>query len=186
MDGIQDFFADHPNWGKVIVGALSVLVVFAIGTPVTMNVIGDVRAEAVAEHELRLDAEDQLDAEIAENADLIVALDGAQTATRNELTLHKAAYDIFVDLITDAVEDNAIDITAALNWVNDFDDTWADFQEQYELDQDNLYSSMAAWTNYAVANAGDIDGLEGWAETIDDWATENTGSNWDDYPEFTE
>lgn len=155
---MQDFIEDHPVWSTIIGLAGVLAIVFGVGTPVTMNVIGDLRAEAQAEHEQRIAAEEALADEIAENADLIAELTEAQQATEAELQTHMTAYSIFVEFINEKVEANEIEIDDIWDWIEAFDETWADFLEQYELDKSALYTSMSNWYQYLRDNCcGELD-----------------------------
>lgn len=152
MDGIQDFFDDHPNWGKVIVAVVAAAMAFCGSFFPLENQIDAVQAEAQAEHIARVEAEAALADQIAVNADLITELETAQIATDAKLQTHMTAYSVFVEFINAKVEANEIAIGDIWDWIDSFSVTWADFVRTTELRFEGLYSAMSSWYNYLVAN----------------------------------
>lgn len=145
---LQDFYEDHPNISKLVMGFVVAAVAFCSAFFPSLNQINDLKAEVAAEHETRVAAETVLGANIGINAELIVALDEAQQATQDELATHMAAYRLFVLSITDAVNDNTMDTATALAWIDNFNAVWADFQEQYEGDLANINATINSWRTY--------------------------------------
>lgn len=145
---LQDFYEDHPNVSKLI----SYFIVAAVAVCSTLfpmlNITGDLENEAIVEHNIRIDAEAQLDAKTVENADLIAALDEAQKLTDATLQTHLVAYAVFVEVVNDALDANTTEIENIWVWIEDFSETWADFQEQYEGDLAAVYSTMNSWRAY--------------------------------------
>ena len=152
MDGIKDFFDDHPNWGKVIVAVVAAAMAFCGSFFPLENQLDAAQAEAAIEHQMRVQAEDNLQLMIGKNLDLIVELDATQQATDATLQTHMTAYSVFVEFINEKVEANEIAIEDIWDWIDSFSITWADFVEETELRFESLYTAMAGWYNYLVAN----------------------------------
>lgn len=108
---------------------------------------------------------------------------------------------VYIQLVTDAFRAAGEDITAledrmiiVEDWVADFYygspgtlSEWHLFLYGLDARISGIVSTATAgWGATIGINTTDIDGLEGWAETIDNWAGDNSGPNWDDYPYYTE
>ena len=155
---MDEFFEDHPNWGKVIISFIAVLLTLAVALPVTFNQINDLKAEATAEHEQRVAAEGVLcDAiDVLEEWQLEFYGEGGEWQT------FLVALDAYIDATDDAIAANAGAIVTLNEWYDDFygEDgewstfltAWADFQEQYIKDKAAYYSALANWATYFDTN----------------------------------
>ena len=151
---MDEFFEDHPNWGKVIISFIAVLLTLAVALPVTFNQINDLKDEAAAEHEQRVKDEGVLcDAiEVLEDWQLEFYGEGGEWQT------FLVALDAYIDATDDAIAANATAIVTLNEWYDDFygEDgewstfltAWADFQAQYIKDKATYYSALANWSTY--------------------------------------
>lgn len=149
---MQDFFEDHPNWGKVIISFIAMLLTSGIILPITIPQINNLEAALEAEQAARASAEAELATDIEQNAgnisdnhDYIVDVEGQVKTVGNNLTTHITAYNIFVEYVD-------VKFGEVWQWIDEFEVTWEAFVKKTNLRFESLNSAMAGWYNYLRTN----------------------------------
>jgi len=125
MDGIQDFFEEHPNIGKVIRYFVVAAVAFCATFFPALNWVNDLEAEAVAEHEARLIAEQANTDAIDVLEDWYLEFYGDEGEWQTFLT----ALEDYITATEDAITDKDTRLITLEDWYEDFYGEDGEWQE---------------------------------------------------------
>lgn len=195
-NSIKYTWEDH--W-KAVVSVATALIVTACAVFFPLwTQINDLKAEVAAnDTAIAANAQDIAAnfAAIGVNINDIDALEGWLDGFYGEDgTWHKFiyAYELRVKMTTHILSEFEKDLNVVETWLDSFwntDEATLGEWQQFLLGLDSrintlLGETFAGFTLGIITNAVDIDGLEYWAEELDDWATDDP-ETWDEYPEFT-